>query len=1152
MAKEKIGVEMLVQPKLDARETARFVKDWKAIQKEAASTQMDYKALSKSSESILKKIKGISASAALFSRELSGAAKASFQELSKLGKELEGAQKKASDLKKRYESAGSKEEKSAAAAEMGAVEKHIAGLTKQINDHRKVNRQYGTEVKNVIKAQKAYQAELKRSAQYTGKNFGHDMASALRRTRGGVGGALGGVSSAVTAGAKFSKGVQARTALSAADAGSLTKAVTGLSRAVPVLAGAMAALTAFWQLLKAASEHQTKLNKAILEGTGTANDFTSATDQYMRSVNDLRVAARDNAKDFLKFGADSEQLLKIVNRYAVESTGSLMKTRNTLAEMGSGDVAAGMNQMAKSAIAYGKALGMEATEVGAMMGKLETEAGYAHEQVQGLMSNIVKSAATANMPMTKFMGIFRTVLPDVELYQNRLEELTGTIKLLSKTMSPKDVKKFMDAFSSGFKGMDFKQRLKTALVVGVGNVSHALDKDFSAKAAVMAQNFQKYGIQPEEFQKAYKGGEKAMAELVAKAQGRAAEQGTAIAGTVIGDAMKLASYEGARRKGGALNTATAMRGAGQYATYNILKQMSQRFTKGFDGLSEHVIKQLGISEEQYDAMRTTALGMKGLKAQLGMFGKTNSRSLNASLRQQIALAKGIEENQVTGEMMAKATEEQLFYASEQSNIDKDTAQTAGDLATQQVTATTSIADKLDNVIAFILEKIYGALEGILSIFDDVWQWLVGDEDEKAAIKRIGKFSDSIQASGYGAAEKQNIEALAQHVSKGVSLGKGGGDLGKFASKFYDPKMMKENAKAVARDVGRLGEMRGMSATDAATIQNAFYKALKKGDLASAFATLEDIPGDMAMNLMQFGQNIMPDVISDEDRKRAKEGKGPMRRAGAEIPKSFATKKEYDKFIAAQKEASDVEEDMVALTKKQMKQPVALAGQAGPVSPAIAAAMNAGGGTGAMSKYGTGSAKDPLTKGSFEQVQKEAANDQVKATEDVYGGVKDTTDLLKRGIRYETSFLGGPWKNTVKAATLSSFRDALIEFAIIQSKMGDADFKKFMTDYSYGVTHTDPDRAMGALMEMVPGGVGPSNEAWSTFQKKSKQMGGPVPDTGMYKLHRGEYVVPAMPSGRGGRGGSTINAMVNINGSDLSEQELEGAVYGALERIARRH
>lgn len=1140
---------MLIQPKLDPKAASQAMKDAKDLHRKMTAMKVDWKDISKHSLSSIRSIKGVSTAASQFTKELSSAARSSFKKLSELGKQLEDARKKAEDLKKKYNDAKSPTEKKAVQGKLSGAKKDILGLEKQFVDLRKGNKQYLGELQNVIKAQKQYQDTLKKAAGYTGKNFSKEMIGAIHKARsGGVRGAISGIGQSVSAGSKYAKGVAARATISSGgEMGAMSSAITGLSKAVPVLAGAVTAMTALWQLIKAASEHQTKLNKAMLEGLGTAGDFTTATETYRDTVDELRVAARDSAGEFLKLGGDSEQALKVVNRFAVESTGSLLKTRSTLAELGKGDVQAGMALLAKNAIAYGKAMNMEATEVGTMMGQLQSDAGYGAEQIQNVMGMAVKAAASANMPMTKFMGIFRQVLPDVELYQNRLEELTGTIKLLSKTMSPKDVKNFMDSFTNGFKGMDFKQRLKVALVAGTGFVSKTLDKDFSLKAKTMAENFSKYGINSDEFEKAYKGGEKSMAELIAKAQGRAAEQGEQLSGTVITNAMKLASYESARQKGGPLNTATAMRGGGMFATYKIMEKFSQTFVKGFDGLSEHVIKQLGVSEEQYEAMRTMSQSLKAQRAQLQMFGKTNSISMNKSLRSLIAQEKNTEESKVTSEMMAKASDEQLFYAAEQSNVDKKTSLTAEDLAVQQIEATTSVGDKLENIIAYLLEKIYGVLDPILKIIDNVWEWLVGSKKTQESIGKIDKFSSGIQASGYGAAEKGKMKQLADALMTGAKSGASGGQMTKIASGVYDPKMLQANADAIAEKVSKFAESRG-SGPQAQYIKDNFLAALKEGNVSDAFGQLAAIPGDIETNLLQFGQNILPQVLSDADKNNA--SGGPVRRPGAEVKSSFKTKAEYEKFIQAQADAADIDRNMVPLATGRN------ATATGPAGASKSAGLP-------PEKNRTISQKAYVEQ--TEQQTKEVVSShekssdaQIHATEDVYDGINDTLNILKKGIRFESSFLRGPYAGILKSATLDSFREALLEFAIIQAKMQNSPgISKMLSSYGQEIAGGDPAVALRSLFEL-PSDVDDPNALLKTFRDKnkdysgSKLIGGPVHDTGSYKLHRGEYVVPAMPAGdKNGGNRPTVHANINIHGTSLTQQQLEGAVYGAMDKLARR-
>ena len=274
------------------------------------------------------------------------------------------------------------------------------------------------------------------------------------------------------------------------------------------------AIAAFIKVLEMASQSQVKLNKALVEGTGTAKDFGLSADQYHESIDTLRNAIQDSTGTLLKFGGTSEQTAKVVNAYMKEATGSIAQTVSQLEDLGGGKVQEGVLELTKASMAYGRALGIGAEESSAMMGKFTTDMGYGAQGSIDLMGNIVKAAATANMPMTKFMSIFHQVLPDVELYQNRLEELTATVKLLSKTMSAKDVQNFMNAFAKGFKGTDFQQRLKTYFIAGEKVVSGALKTDFEAKAKIIAKNLKDQGLEGAgedlgaEMQKAMEGGTK--------------------------------------------------------------------------------------------------------------------------------------------------------------------------------------------------------------------------------------------------------------------------------------------------------------------------------------------------------------------------------------------------------------------------------------------------------------------------------------------------------------------------------------------------------------------------------------------------------------------------------------------------------------------
>jgi hypothetical protein len=45
---------------------------------------------------------------------------------------------------------------------------------------------------------------------------------------------------------------------------------------------------------------------------------------------------------------------------------------------------------------------------------------------------------------------------------------------------------------------------------------------------------------------------------------------------------------------------------------------------------------------------------------------------------------------------------------------------------------------------------------------------------------------------------------------------------------------------------------------------------------------------------------------------------------------------------------------------------------------------------------------------------------------------------------------------------------------------------------------------------------------------SRQLGGAINTTGLYKMHKGEYVIPASEAAGGGKGGGNTNITVNFD------------------------
>ena len=1209
--KETVKTTILVGAEWDKKSLKELDRDFGKVRKKLSGMKMDWKGVSRESTAAVRDIKNISNAAAEFSKDLSHAARLSIKDLAKLGKELDAAKKKARELKEKAASASTPEEEKAAAVGISEAQKEVEKLTRQVKDHRKTDKQYVQELKTAVKAQKRYSEELKKSASYTGKDFRKDFSSSMGKSySGGRKGdpmtALKGVHGVYKAGKQYSAGVSARSALAKSAAGGAGGAgpgglAVGLSKLVPILGGVVAGFAAFLGFIMKCSDAITAMNKTLLDGTGFANDFTAGSKAYTTALDQMRAGSKDATLGLLKFGGTTETTAKTVNAYMKEASGSIIQTRDTMLSLGKGSAAKGIELLAKNALLYGKALGMETTDVASMMGKFENEVGLGAGQVQDVMGDIVKAAATSNMPVSKFMNIFHSVTPDLELYINRIEELTGIMKLLSKNMSPGDVKKFMDAFGKGFQGMSFTDRVQTAVVAGVDQTNKLLEKDFKAKAAVLGGTLNELGGSlGDQFVAAFKTGDKkTMQDILVKAKAAGAQAST------IGEASKLMGVESDRRMGGAVGTASAMKGAGMWTTIKTLMAGVDKVVGKNAGQGERIsgFRELAatgpmkMSEAQIDAMNQMISSMELYTKSIKDYGSTGSKSMDDALRKIMSSRTGKAVEDITAIDLSRATEDDIAAATEASNDMSKSMKTVEDLSQEQADATLSIGDKLSNVIGYILEQIYEKMSSLVKIVSDIFNsildWLSGDTGKTKAKAQIEKYN----VKGYGAAETKGFDDYKKALEGGVE----GGDATKAAADFYksrreqlkkesaaaqekyetttDPKA-KEEALAAAsaaataienfdtslkKNVTELAT-KGMGEAQAKNVAAGISSQLEKGDIGAAFGSAKAFGGDDAARLLTLGQNMIPTATTQADKDAVKSGP-MMRRTGTQdrvIREKFDPKADQEIRDTISQAQLDAGKAMIQGGKggkaSDNNKQVAQSLKSGVITTAVAALSNKvdnKNGPKTMGEILNPAANTNASPVSYSPTSS-TTEDVVKSTDDVYGGITNIVDLLKKGIRYESGFLGGAYTNTLKTATLESFRTALMEFAIVEAKMQESSgIRRMMADYGSDSLLRGPG-GMQNIIGTATNAAGNPTDIFEDMKKRvsgSMQTGGPIPDTGLYKLHRGEYVVPSVAVGNngpnGGGGGGVVNATVNINGSNLSQQQLESAVFGAMDKIARR-
>lgn len=1120
MANEKVKVELPVVPTIDKKAVRNVTRQIQNLEKELGPIKVSFSEFSKIASSSINVLNNVASAAEAMGKKVEKAAKTISSSSGKSRGRKTGPARKT-------------KETPAPAHDDGT--ESATRFNDALDDLSKHTKKQTDIAKKAAKAQYDYAKSLKVRRVERIEGF-KEIAQAIPGlvTKGGFGGAVKGGARGFSKAAGVGPGGVPTTAAknlhqhhqamqsgsSGGSGGGGMGMLSGLMKAGPVLAAAAGSIAAIFQIIKLASASQTKVNKALVEGVGFANDFGMSSVQYKSTVDDLRNAVQDASYSMLKFGGNSEKTAKILNSFAKESTGSLGQVKRELTSLGDGDLKDGVTELATSAMAYGKALNMEGEEVASMMGKFTTELGVSAKGSIDTMENIVRAAAGANMPMTKFMGIFNSVIPDVELYQNRLEELTGTIRLLSKTMSAKDVKNFTDSFTKGFSGTDFRSRLKTVLIAGQDTVSNALDKDFQAKAKTMAAEFRKSDLQVDDgdFVKAMQGGEQTMSALINDLQAQASRQGKQLGGAQVSNAMKLAGYEASRRKGGALNLSTAMSGAGQMATYKILLKQSQAFTTGFDGLSEHVIKQLGISEQQYEALRTMHQTMIVQKDQLKKYGMTNSKAMNTQLREVVKTRKKNMSEKDIEEAMRNATDDELIAASEAANNIKDGNKKVIDLASEQYNVTTDIGDKLDNVIAYLLEQVLRLLQPLLDYIEKLFDWIVGNSSQKhmTSILEDIKKSQGIQS---GTAAEGMLNDAGETISAALGKNLSPDELAKsFAKSGILPSgdVLKTNQI----DAEKFGvDQMGLKSADLGNFLNSFQAAQNKGDTDGMLKALANASGNsetLGDNLLKLTAEMAKhDLVTDKSM-RYEAGRNQFTRPNAKRAAHI------DEIKKANDEAG-VASDIQAL---------GVPGR-GPSPAATASSPTANSPTDHI---------ENMSESMDKQVDlAEKAHDTQQATQKA---TEKTAESLREGVKYESSFLSGPYQNTLKQATLDSFRQALVEFAVLQQRIqSDSGLQSALAgpqgwNFAQG--------GFGAVNTVLSSSPGEGVQALNQNGIGGFAAGGSVDYDQLAKVHQGEFVIPRggaliKSSGSGGPSIGQIN--VNVR-TDANPKQIAQEIHNA--------
>lgn len=839
-------------------------------------------------------------------------------------------------------------------------------------------------------------------------------------------------------------------------------------------------------------------------------DSVAAFDELEKTVKGVRDAAF--SLDNIKYGITPEETKAVVS--ALNQEGVSLRSIGAEAKQAGQTVQDFTGELVHSSVAYSRAFGVPLQEINSMQAELFTEMGQNLQKSRLSFAQMTLAASDSGIASNKFFAIIRGVSADLSLYNTRLEDAVKTLGLLGKVMSPRNAQKFMQTAMQALKGMGRLDRLKVGLLGG-STMAKAVQRDLDRKAKNIAQTIEEAGgkagmTQADLLSKPYE-------ELL---QGvKKEQQGT------LREAVSSLRMDTKANKKGAFGTAIAARNLGpagalqaMKAALNIGGTGKLRDRRGDLG-TEMMAENLGISEEQLDSMakfeeaidderqtlkKGLADGDKNVIAKLSKAGLKTAKDIDAAGYDQIYDA------------LDKSTQE-LMKAD------------AGvqDMGKTQAKLTSSVLDKLGQLVEFVMNQIYNIMMGIWEAITDL--------------------------PFFGGAEKKRHIQLMKMIKEGSKSGSN--TVSKALSKVTSEGGDAEAVKAIMEEGGQkltdalLADTEGNEkATEAQ--QKLVDSLLSKGGAAATMKAARGTGVDFRLRDLVVARKVKSET--DEAKKQGM-SEDQIDQMSESMTKRFHDLFKHDQDALAKElekqggfSAEELQE--AGLSGRDIAQLASQIGQHMDLTSLADAFPDFEKQAGSVMR-----ALDP-------KLQEESAK-AVIAGSDANQAVADQGARPGReslSVKFGPNFLRGKYKRTIAEAVLSSLRTALFEF-YMYSKLDPKDVVQMLNKEKMSPSDFVAGYTGGSIKKGEPLSL---TDKKDIDAMKPNAAGGLVTDVdgglanvraaageGLASIGPGERILPA--GGRGAGGGVNIPVTVNgVGGQDLARM-IQAAIIDTVAEYKRK-
>jgi hypothetical protein len=386
-------------------------------------------------------------------------------------------------------------------------------------------------------------------------------------------------------------------------------------------------------------------------------------------------------------------------------------------------------------------------------------------------------AVSGALPAHKFMDIFKNAASNTQLYNNRMEALGITIKMLGRYMGSADIDAFMGAFKDRFRNQNLQTRVGHVLKTGADVTQDVLGRDFQARFNLIAKDMG--GTLGEEFNKALTSGDfDAALDVISKAASGGSEFFNKQAES---DARQLVVAEKLRRSGRPEDLASALKLGGIESSFAMLETQVMKISKqdirqtGITGIAEVVAEHMGLSTKEIELYNRTIMGERSVRDNLRASGGLTTGNLE--------LDKILKDQNKLNEKLSNEELRAALYQTEEFTRREGSAE---EMVKAQLSVTQSISDKFSTIVEYWLQWIYKILEGIAGSVKDVLGWLsIGNKDRTGDAQELRRQAKNLvdPKTGLPYSGDKNVAAKSR-VLMDVADALSGGDSMSNAIKNY--------------------------------------------------------------------------------------------------------------------------------------------------------------------------------------------------------------------------------------------------------------------------------------------------------------------------------------------------------------------------------